>query len=176
MSRYDDLRAAFSSYKDAERQFVQENEALAQLIVIGLRDYLDMPQSFPRQEGATTYSQSYTPFFSVDEDGNTEQKRVWMDALSHRSDGSFKFAFGVILERAQGAFPKHNLILNVECKRRGDKVNVDVSGSTLDVTFDGKNCPEIETIHELIYRQVMQWLRHRPGDGHGLSKIGFAIH
>jgi hypothetical protein len=66
--------------------------------------------------------------------------------------------------------------LYVECKRRGVKLNVDVSGSALDVTFDGKHCPGIETIHELIFGQVMQWLRHRPGDGHGLSKIGFAMH
>ncbi|QFT63855.1 hypothetical protein [Roseivivax sp. THAF30] len=176
MSKYDELRAAFSTYKEAERKYVEENQALALLIVNGLRDYLEMPKSFSRKEGNTTYSQSYTPFFSVDEDGNTEEEKFFMDALSHLSDGSFKFAFGVILERSEGAFPKHNLILHVECKRRGEKVNIDVSGKTLDATFDGKNCPEIEKVHELIFGQVMEWLQHRPGDGHGFSKFGFAMH
>ncbi|WP_156943961.1 hypothetical protein [Roseivivax isoporae] len=175
MSKYDELRAAFSSYRDAEIQFVQENQALALLIVHGLRDYLEMPKSFRRKEGSTTYDQSYTPFFSVDEDGNTEEESFFEDALSHLTDGSFKFAFGVILERAEGDLPKKNLILNVECMRRGDKVNVDVSGRALEVTFDGKNCPEIDSVHEMIFSQVMEWLQHRPGDGHGFSKIGFVV-
>ncbi|OOY20408.1 hypothetical protein BMI86_07590 [Thioclava sp. DLFJ5-1] len=176
MSKYDELRAAFSTYKDAEHQYVQENETLAMLIVNGLREYLEMPASYPRKEDRTTSYKSYTPFFSLDEDGNTEERPILRDAISHFSDGSFKFAFGVILERSEGAFPKHNLILHVECKRRGKEVNIDVSEQALDVTFDGENCPEIEKVHELIFRQLMAWLQHRPGDGHGFSKFGFAMH
>ncbi|UWP88376.1 hypothetical protein [Aliiroseovarius crassostreae] len=176
MSKYDELRSAFAEYKEAERQYVQENQTLALLIVNGLRDYLEMPASFPRKDGDVTYTQSYTPFFSVDEDGNTEEKDFYMDALSHFSDGSFKFAFGVILERAEGAFPKHNLILHVECKRKGSRVHIDVSGESTDCDFDGRECPQIEKVHAMIFAQIQEWLKHRPGDGHGFSKFGFSMH
>lgn len=176
MNRYDELREAFIHYKKAEQQYVEENERLAVLIVAGLREYLGMPQSFPRREGNTTYMQSYTPLYKLDADGDTEEKKALQDALSHHSDGSFKFAFGVILEKAENAFPKHNIILHVECKRRGRNVTIDISGESMEATFDGTNCAEINDVHAMILKQILEWLKHRPGDGHGFSKIGFAIY
>lgn len=176
MSRYDELRAAYSEYSNAERQYIQENENLALLIVNGLREYLGMPNSFQRVEGTITHHESYTPFYRINEDGDFTKENFLMEALSHFTDGSFTFAFGVILEPTEGSRRKHSLILKAKCERKGSRVSIDVSDKKLNVTFDGQNCPEIAQVHELIFDLVKEWLKHRPGDGTGFSKFGFAMH
>lgn len=175
MTKYDELRSEFSKFKDAEQLYVNENERLAQLIVNGLRNYLGMPKSFLHRDCEATLYKSYLPLFRIDDDGGTEEERSFSRAVSHFSDGSFRFAFGVILEVSEATFPKHNLILHVKCNRRGKKVTVDVSGCTCEVTFDGTTCPEIELLHSKIFVLVKDWLLHRPGDGSGVSKFGFAL-
>lgn len=174
MSKYDKLRSAFSDYKEAEHQYTQENENLARLIVDGLREYLDMPNSYESFSNGTISFESYTPFYKLDEDGNTKEAQ-FPRALSHFSDGSFRFAFGVILERAEGAYPKQNLILKVKCKRDGETAHLDITDRSIEVQFDGTDCPDIQQVHDLIFSQVLEWLKHRPGDGHGFSKFGFAV-
>lgn len=175
MTKYDDLRSAFSKYKDAERSFVDENEKLARLIVNGLSTYLGIPDTFEHRVGEVIHYKSYLPFFRINDDESTEEELSLSRAISHFSDGSFRFAFGVTLEVAEATFPKQSLILHVKCKRRGKKVAVDVSGCNCEVTFDGNTCPEIEVLHNKIFALLMEWLQHRPGDGSGLSKFGFTV-
>jgi hypothetical protein len=176
MSRYEELRRAFSEYQDAERKFVTENEAIANQIVSGLREYLEMPLTFPSPEiGGGTLHKSYTPLYSVDENGETTEANFLAAALTHLTDGTFRFAFGVVLERAAGAFPKKKLIVNVVCRRDDGKVTIDISGEKVICTFDGTKCPDIEKAHSLIMNLLMKWLQHRPGDGRGFSHFGFRM-
>lgn len=176
MSRYDELRQAFSEYKDAERKFVQENLAIAVQITDGLREYLGMPNSFESREGdGRIHYKAYLPVYSVDDDGATHDENYLGSAITHLTDGSFRFGFGVILERAEGAFPKHNLIMKVDCKRRDGKVTIRISDEEVTCVFDGEKCPDIGKAHDLILRLLLQWLKHRPGDGHGFSQFGFRM-
>lgn len=175
MTKYAELRLAFSRYKDAEHNFVFENEQLALSIVNGLREYLNMPNNYQIDENNNIIKKSYTPFYSVDEDDNVHEEQFYRDAISHSSDGSFSFAFGIILERVENSFPKYNLIVRVECKRKGGNVHIEIPGKSVEIPFDGSNFAGVNRAHEMIYFEVLEWLKHRPGDGHGISKIGFAM-
>ena len=79
------------------------------------------------------------------------------------------------MEIAEGALPKHNLIIPVECKRQKEKVAIDVAGEIFNLTFDGESCPDIGIVHEHIFRKIIEWLKHRPGDGQGSGKMGFTL-
>ncbi len=171
MSKYQMLRGAFAAYKESEKKFCDENLILATLIVNGLRDFLEMPKNF-QSNGET---KCYTPLYNLDEEENTSEVRFLHDAITHASDGSFRFGLGVILEKAEGEFPKHNLIIKIYCTRKGNEAHFTILDKELDCDFDGVICPDVEKVHELIYRLVSEWLKHRPGDHDGQTKIGFKL-
>ncbi len=171
MSRYQKLRGAFAAYKESEKKFCDENVLLATLIVNGLRDFLEMPRNF-QSNGET---KSYTPFYNLDEEENTSEVPFLQNALTHVSDGSFRFGLGVILEKAEVEFPKHNLIIIIRCARKGNEAHFTILDKELDCDFDGAICPDVEKVHALIYRLVSEWLKQRPGDHDSQTKIGFKL-
>lgn len=175
MSKYEQLRRSFSEYANAEKKYVDENQRLTQLIVNGLRDYLEMPKSYEKPKGSFTEFKSYTPFYKMDEFGNTSEVPLFIDAISHLTDGTFNFAFGVILEKEDGKFPKRNIIFKVYCTRRGDNVEVDISGKSVELSFDGNQCPDIHKAHDVIFNHITDFLKRRPGDGQAPSKFGYAV-
>lgn len=175
MSKHEELRLAFAEYTKSERDFVGSNEIFADLIVGGLREYLAMPTNYLHKTRDGTAHKSYTPVYRVDDDGSTSEESFLQDAITHLTDGSFRFAFAVTLDIDEKTFPKKCLILSIECKRLNDIVTVSVADTTVDCTFDGVKCESIERVHEMIFRLVLGWLKHRPADGHGYSKIGFKM-
>ncbi|WP_103173728.1 hypothetical protein [Paracoccus sp. SY] len=169
MSKYDELRKAFSAKQDAEREFMRDNEAFAHKLVFGLRDYLDAPKSFSERDGDTTYSRNYVAFYEREQYGD-KWKRVdhHLDAIEHLNDGTFSFRFGLALERAEGSYPKHFFVFDAKCKRRGN---------TVEVVIDDKHriaChkiddswPDIHNAYELIFNRLMEALQKRPGADQG---------
>src|SRR5690606_32619497 len=99
-----------------EVKFVQENEQLAVLIVEGLRSFLQMPMYFSISNDGQSEQRTYLPVYILNDDGETADARSLREAITSFTDGSFRFAFGIILERAESSFPKHNLIHHVQCK------------------------------------------------------------
>ena len=184
MTKYDKLREEFTTFDDAERRFVEENESLALQIVDGFREYLEAPSTFEVKTAKGIKIETYTSFhpysepndLAEDTSENDSDSEFFTHALTHKFDGTFKFGFGIVLEREAGNFPKRKLKMNVVCVRRGEKVQIDVSGKSIEVTFDGSTCPEIAAVHSLIFDMVIDWLRRRPGDGKGTAKFGFAMH
>ena len=134
-----------------------------------------MPTNYQLRTGDSTTYKAYTPVYRVDDDGSTSEKSFLQDAITHLTDGSFRFAFAVTLDISENTFPKQCLILTVECKRLKDVVTVSIADTAVDCSFDGKKCPDIVKTHEMIFRLVFEWLKHRPGDGNGYSKIGFKM-
>ena len=175
MSKHEELRQAFAEYTKSERDFVGSNEIFADLIVGGLRNYLAMPTNYPHKTSDGTALKAYTPVYRVEDDGSTSEKSFLQDAITHLTDGSFRFSFAVTLDVSENTFPKKCLMLAVECKRLKDIVSVSVADTTIDCTFDGAESPDIVMAHEMIFQLVLAWLKHRPGDGHGYSKIGFKM-
>jgi len=88
MSRYDELRAGFAAYKDAENAFCRQNERLAGLIVDGLAGWLGMPESFTSE----TETIRYLSFYRVEDDDESDSEGSEVpflhDALIHVTDGS----------------------------------------------------------------------------------------
>lgn len=175
MTKYQDLRDAFAELEDAERAYLRENENLARLIVFGFRDFLDAPSFFePMNEDGRT--RSYFPFFQIGQDGDSETDEVSITkAITHGADGTFEFAFGIILERGENSFPKRNLIMKVEVTRLGTTAKVKVAGRSVEIPFDGQNAPDIVKVHDMIFDIVMKWLSHRPGDDQKFPGVGFAL-
>ncbi|MGR3315504.1 hypothetical protein [Roseovarius indicus] len=176
MSRYQQLREAYANYQDFERQFVEENRVLARLLTQGLQEFLEMPQSYTIPAGTGSRRDLYIKYYSLDEEGERSKEAVSLhEAITHLTDGSFRFAFGISLERQEGSFPKFDIILRVDCKRNNHNVDVDVSGAKTTCIFDGNHSPDMEKVHELVFDLLMGWLRRRPHEENDFSKVGFTL-
>jgi hypothetical protein len=175
MSTYQELRDAFSAYRDSERRFVEENERLADEIVFGFQRFLGMPQSFIKITEKVPITKSYTPVYTLDDDGAREEKSFLRDAITHLTDGTFRFAFGVFLEEKEESFPKLAVILDVICARLGDDATVEIGGKDIHCKLQGGVWQRVSIAHDVIFQLLRDWLNHRPGDGHGMSKIGFQM-
>jgi len=65
-----------------------------------------MPKSYEINNGGPAQRKIYISFYKLDEHDNTTEALLYIDAISHLTDGSFKFGFGIILERQEKSFPK----------------------------------------------------------------------
>jgi hypothetical protein len=171
LSRYQKLREAYSAYKDSENQFCRENERLAEQIVSGLHGYLGMPETFETENDIIRY----ISYYLVDEQGEAEEVPFLREALTHVTDGSFRFGIGLMLERAAAVLPKQNLIMTLQCRRKAQTALISVAEKEVECQFDGAICPDVDKVHGMVFERLMAWLKHRPGDEDEQSKIGFRL-
>ena len=174
MSRYDELRAGFAAYKDAENAFCAENERLAFLIVDGLPGWLGMPESFASESEVIRYLSFYRLEDDADDSEGTEVPSLH-DALIHMTDGSFAFGLGLLLERGPDVLPKQNMVVTIHCRRQGERATISIGDREIACRFDGVACPDIEKVHQALFDLLQEWLARRPGaDAHN-RKIGFRL-
>lgn len=175
MTRYDELRTAFSDYTDRTRAYIRENESFARAIVYGFGEYAEMPKIYEMPSSGITEKRTYLPVYSIDENGETKREKTLQDAITHKSDGQFNFGFGVTLERQEGAFPKHTALFKVDCRRSRNLVNVDLAGTHLECRFNGVGQPDVSNVHYAIFDMLTDWMSWELGDGKGTPKFGFQV-
>ncbi|WP_372840928.1 hypothetical protein [Phaeovulum sp.] len=175
MSRYDELRAGFAAYKDAENAFCRENERLAELIVGGLPEWLGMPDSFTSESEVIRYLGFYRVEDDDEPDSEGNEVPFLHDALIHVTDGSFRFGLGLLLERGPEVLPKQNVVVAIHCHRHGDMVTVSIGDREVICRFDGAECPDVEKVHAALFDLLRDWLKRRPGEAAASRKIGFRL-
>ena len=176
MSRYNDIRTAFSEFIDAEKKYVSENEKLAHQIAFGLCEHLGCPDRYEVEENSRPREKPYIQFLELDEDEKPGKvvSGLPTQAIAHFTDGRFTFAFRIILERKENAYPKVGLSFVCKCHRVGKMVNISIGEKSLDLEFDGSTCAKIEEVHQMITDQIFDTLAQRPGDGQHV-KVGFFL-
>lgn len=175
MTKYEELRNAFSDYDERTRKYVRQNESIARAIVDGFSKYAGIPARYEQHTGQSVQSRPYMPVYSINDHGDTKPASFLEDALSHNADGEFSFAFGVTLERQEGAFPKHVTIFPVKCARTTDTVNIDLAGRSIVCSYDGTGDFDASGIHDAIFDMLSEWLSWKLGDGSNHSRFGFRV-
>jgi len=174
MTRYDELRADFAAYKDAENAFCAQNERLAGLIVGALPGWLGMPESFTSESEVIRYVSFYRLEDDADDNEGAEVPGLH-DALIHMTDGSFVFGLGLLLERGPEVLPKQNMVVTIHCRRQGERATISIGDREVDCRFDGTDCPDVERVHAALFDLLRDWLKRRPGEDGASRKIGFRL-
>ena len=179
VSKFDELRSEYIEYKQAIRNFINENEALTRLITFGFKHYIGLPDEYKIPLDPEGKSGSYMKFFEVDPDDQDFRNEVenFREAITHNmSDRSFSFGYGVVLDRREGSFPKEVFIFNFDCRRDGDRVTLKIfDHEAVAIHFDGEASSDINVLHQHMHELLIKWFKRRPGDGAGPVRFGFQV-
>ncbi len=172
MDKYEGLRAAFSRYETEKGDFVAQNLKLAETFMETLQAFLGVPDSFrnPAEEKEVPYLRLY----QIGEGGENVEVESVEQAVRHRNDGTFIFAFGVTLEQTPDTFPKHVVVFDLECEIEDGTARFQILDREIEIAFDGKKAPEIGRVHEEVYALIVSWLENWRIE-EPRQKIGFHI-
>jgi hypothetical protein len=174
MTRIDEIRKAILAKEQHEDEVRRWAATLARQFGEGFRDYLGLPNSYPTIDGPNRLYIEYFKFDQDTEEIGTDPVHV-MDSLLISYDGLMQFGMGVILDRAEGVFPKKRYLFLVECQKDNEKLGISV-GKRPRVACLPADTPagyDLTPSFEILYGIIMERLNSRIGDEQQTRQIGF---
>lgn len=157
MDKYQDLRKAFARYEAEKTDFISQNLRLAEMFIDGLKSYLGLPDTYDHPESKKTLR--YLRLYRLGEDGQNGEVEKIEEAVRHRNDGTFIFAFGVTLEQAPDKFPKHVVLFDLACEIEDGEAQFTILDKELTVAYDGDKT-DLGKVLELVYDLIVHWLEN----------------
>lgn len=179
MSLFEELRDAYRLSQDTYRDYLGESLAAAETLVREFRAYLGTPETYTDPEDDTR--RPYVRLLSYQvQDGApvAAPPESHADIMSRESDGFWRFALVLTLDRDAATFPKQNLafFLRLKIHDRIWHVQLLEDGGYRDFPAPAAGASGREPLFGHMVGMVRRLLAAKPWDGVEKLPIGFELH